>query len=45
MMLPDLDALRTPHIAPVGDDVSGHLDTLAPCGTLRAPPHADMRVQ
>jgi hypothetical protein len=42
--LPDLDALRTPHIASVRDDVLGHLDPLAANGTLVTMRHADMRV-
>lgn len=37
-MMPDLDVLRTPHTAPVRDDVSGHLDSLAATGTLVTSP-------
>ena len=37
IVLPDLDALRTPHIAPPGENVSGNLVPLARCGTFGIP--------
>jgi hypothetical protein len=43
--MPDLDALCTTHMAPVRDDVSGHLDPLAATGTFRAVPHVNMCVR
>lgn len=35
-MLPDWHALRTRHIGPPGEDVSGHLVPVARCGTYGA---------
>ena len=41
-MLPAPDPRVMPGIAPVGDDVSGHLGGVARNGTLRAVPHGIM---
>jgi len=36
--MPDRGGPRTPDIAPVRDDVSGHVGPLAPCGTYTGDP-------